>query len=326
MNFKNWVISLIAFCCLSAATARAVGPEVRDNGGLFSTAAIKQADETIRSIQREFRKDLLVETFASVPENRKDDYSRGREEFFAGLVRERAQAARLDGIYVLIMKEPPPHHLRVQVGVGQATRRRAFLAGDRDQLVKLFQTNFREEKYDEGLRAGVAFVEQTLRSNLGNQSSLGSTSKSVAPIREPASRNSSASRDSGWGLLTLGLFIVGGILVVSFLMRLLRGGLGGGGVPGPGGMMSSGGGGFFSSLLAGIGGAMAGNWLYDRFFGNHHDSGDTWASSAADAPASDVGGDFASSGGDVDSGSSFGSSDFDGGTDSGGDFGGGGDA
>ena len=75
----------------------AVGPEVRDTAGLFSTSALKQADETIRGIQREFHKDLLVETFAGVPENRKEDYNRGREEFFAGFVRERAQEARLDG-------------------------------------------------------------------------------------------------------------------------------------------------------------------------------------------------------------------------------------
>jgi hypothetical protein len=66
------------------------------------------------------------------------------------------------------------------------------------------------------------------------------------------------------------------------------------------------------------GGAMAGNWPYDRFTGDnarsHHDSG----SSGNDAP-SDVGGDYSSSGGDV------GRSDFGGGGDvGGGDFGGGG--
>src|SRR6185436_5742106 len=110
----------------------AVGPEVRDNAGLFSPAAVKQADETIRNIQRDFRKELLVETFASVPDSGKDEYARNREEFFANFVRERAQAARLDGIYVLVMKEPPPHRFRIQVGVGQATQQRAFRPGNRD--------------------------------------------------------------------------------------------------------------------------------------------------------------------------------------------------
>ena len=30
------------------------------------------------------------------------------------------------------------------------------------------------------------------------------------------------------------------------------------------------GGGFFSSVLGGLGGALAGNWLYDQFAGGHH--------------------------------------------------------
>ena len=94
-------------------------------------------------------------------------------------------------------------------------------------------------------------------------------------------------------------------------------------MPGSGGMFGGGGGGFFSSLLGGIGGAMAGNWLYDRFFGGNSHSGDNWNSASADAPPSDVGSDFASSGGDVFDNSSSASSDSDSG---GGDFGGGGDA
>ena len=69
---------LVAVCFLSAVSARAVGPEVRDNAGLFSAPAVKQADETIRNIQKNFRKELLVETFASVPESRTNDYARNR--------------------------------------------------------------------------------------------------------------------------------------------------------------------------------------------------------------------------------------------------------
>ena len=46
-------------------------------------------------------------------------------------------------------------------------------------------------------------------------------------------------------------------------------GYGGGGYGGPGG----GGGGFFSSLFGGIGGAMAGNWIYDQFSGRHQGGG-----------------------------------------------------
>ena len=85
---RTLLICLTAAGCLAAVSARAVGPEVRDNAGLFSAATVKQADETIRNIQRDFRKDLLVETFAGVPESRTDDYTRNREEFFASMVHE----------------------------------------------------------------------------------------------------------------------------------------------------------------------------------------------------------------------------------------------
>ena len=316
MNRAILMLCLLAAGGLGAVSARAVGPEVRDSAGIFSASAVKQADETIRKIQREFRKDLLVETFAGVPENRTADYTRNREEFFANFVSERAQSSRLDGIYVVVMKEPPPHRYRIQVGVGQATRQRAFVTSDRDDLVKLLQSSFREDKYDEGLRAGIAFVERTLRNNLHSGSTIqGSSTRQTAPTSSSSSNNSMGS------FLILGLFLVGGIFVVSFIMRLMRGGMGGGGLPGAGGLGGGGGGGFLTSLLGGVGGAIAGSWLYDRFLGGNAHASDSYNANPSDAPSSDVGGDWSSSGGDADS--SSGGGDFGGGGDSGG---GGGDA
>ena len=313
---------LLAVCCLGAVSVQAVGPEVRDNAGIFSATAVKQADETIRNLQRDFRKELLVETFAGVPETRTNDYVRNREEFFTSFVRERAQAARLDGIYVLVMKEPPPHRYRIQVGVGQATRQRAFLPADRDQLVRLLQSSFREDKYDEGLRTAVAFVERTLRSNLQSGAALRQPVQGV-PIRQSAPASSSSSQFSMGSLLMLGLLVVGGVLVVGFIMRILRSGMGGGGGLSGAGGLRGGGGGFFSSLLGGIGGAMAGSWLYDRFLGGNAHASDASNPNQPDASQSDVGGDYSSSGGDVDTGGGGGGGgDFGGG--GGGDFGGGG--
>lgn len=308
---------LLAVCGLGIVSAQAVGPEVRDNAGIFSAPAVKQADEAIRNLQRDFRKELLVETFAAVPDSRTNDYARSREEFFTSFVRERAQAARLDGIYVLVMKEPPPHRYRIQVGVGQATLKRAFQTGDRDQLVRLLQSNFREDKYDEGLSAAVAFVERTLRGNLQSGAAPRPMTQG-APARQSAPASSSSSSFSMGSLLVLGLFVVGGVLVIGFIMRILRSGMGGGsggGLAGAGGLRG-GGGGLFSSILGGIGGAMAGSWLYDRFMSGNAHASDNSNANQPDASQSDVGGDYSSSGGDVDMGG--------GGGGGGGDFGGGG--
>ncbi|MEY2411378.1 MAG: hypothetical protein QOF48_4048 [Verrucomicrobiota bacterium] len=311
-------VVLIVASCWGGSFARAVGPEVRDNSGLFSPAAVKQADETIRAIQRDYHKDLLIETFPAVPEARTNDYARNREEFFSTFVTDRARAARLDGIYVLVMKEPPPHRFRIQVGVGQATRQRAFTTADRDELVRIVQASFRADKYDEALRNGVAYVERTLRNNLQGAAAARPVSDAGGGRQVPDGPATS-SRGSGGSLLILGVFIVGGVILVGFILRLLRRGMGGGsgGLAGAGGM-GGGGGGFFSSLLGGIGGAMAGSWLYDRFLGGNAHASDNYRMNPPDAPPSDVGGDYSSSGGDVDSG---GGGDFGGG---GGDSGGGG--
>ena len=325
IHYRRVLITALLFVGGFATwNASAVGPEVRDSAGIFSANAVKQADETVRRIQKEFRKDLLVETFAGIPDNRTEDYKRNREDFFSNFVRERAQAARIDGIYVLVLKEPPPHRYRIQVAVGQVTRQRAFLSSDRDELVRVLQASFREDKYDDALRSGVAFVERSLRSNLGS-SSVRSTA-AVAPMHSSSSDGggswSSGSSIGSWVILAL-LFLAG-MMVVSFVIRLFRGGMGGGNMAGAGGMgggYGGGGGGFFSSMLGGIGGAIAGSWLYDRFLGGNAHASDRFDSDSSNAPMSDVGGDWSSSGGDVDSGSSGG--DFGGGGDSGG---GGGDA
>ncbi len=86
------------------------------------------------------------------------------------------------------------------------------------------------------------------------------------------------------------IWIVLGILAVFVVIRLLgalfsggnRGGYPGQRAMGPGGpgygqgygpgYGGGGGGGFMSSMFGGIGGALAGNWLYDQFSGRHHDT------------------------------------------------------
>src|SRR5262249_60082715 len=104
--------------------------------------------------------------------------------------------------------------------------------------------------------------------------------------------------------LMIGLLIVGGL----FLLRLLGGLFGanrGYGAPGmmgrpgygPGYGGYGGGGGFWSSMFGGIGGALAGNWLYDQFSGRHH-GGYTDSASHGGQDVPDAGGSDWSTPGD----------------------------
>ncbi|MBL9167756.1 MAG: TPM domain-containing protein [Verrucomicrobiales bacterium] len=305
-----WVLGIVAPQAAMAA------PGVRDDAAVFSSRTVRQADDAARMIQKQLHKELLVETFAGIPEGRSEEYARNREEFFSNLVRDRARSAQLDGIYVLVMKEPPPHRFRIQVGVGPATREKAFLTSNRDELVRIFQSSFREDRFDEGLQNGVAYVERTLRANLRPSAAAGTPSASPNGSWETAAAtNEPSSRGSIGSFLLLGVLLLGGILLVRFLFRMMRGSQGGQ-LAGAGGMGGRGGG-FLTSLLGGIGGVMAGSWLYDRFMGGNAHASDSSMTGPSDNGASDVGGDFSSSGGDVD---------FGGGGDFGGDGGGGGDA
>jgi hypothetical protein len=53
--------------CGFASLPSAVAPEIRDDGKFFSSAALKKADARVREIYRLYDRDVLVETFATVP-------------------------------------------------------------------------------------------------------------------------------------------------------------------------------------------------------------------------------------------------------------------
>jgi len=292
---------------------------VRDQAGLFSSAATQQAEKGINQIYNQFRKELLVEAFAGVPAGRVTDYERDRESFFTSFLQERAREARVDGVYLMILKEAPPHNFRIQVGAGRATRQQLFRQADQDQVVKAVKEGLRSGDYDRALRNAVAAVGDAFRRNAS-----GSLAAAPPTRHSPASGyQTEKSQSSSWTsyLLWAGLILVG-VMVISALFR--RVGRAVSGPPGTAGMPGTGvggGGGLFSSLFGGIAGAMAGSWLYDRFFG-HHGSIDRadggWTS--ADSSGSDLGSDFTSTGADVDDVRQQAESDF---RSSGGDVGGG---
>ena len=127
------------------------------------------------------------------------------------------------------------------------------------------------------------------------RSALSEASAEAPGERLPGSRPPRRGDAGKFGLGTL-LVIGLGIFGVLLLLRVLGGlfnrgagypaqmGMGGmrpGMGPGPGyggpgyGYGGPRGGGFFSGMLGGLGGALAGNWLYDQFSGRHAGAGHT---------------------------------------------------
>jgi uncharacterized membrane protein YgcG len=351
---------------LRTSPALALDPGVKDAGQFFSADTVTKADAQIQEIKKEHGKDLMLETFASIPEERKSaweaakDDKDARTKFFSGWLDDRAHALGVDGVYVLIVKDPG--HLEVKAGV--KTRQQAFTQANQDKLRDILLDAFKAKNYDEGLLKGVEYFGETLKKNLGGvkaqtsadifRGTPGSSVGTNAPPRWGSSTPSpsspagtlppSASRStpsfSGSGLMWIIVVIIGAILIVRILSRLggprnYGGGPGYG--PGPGqnpgygggyggggsygGGGGGGGGGFFRSVLGGMFGGAAGSYFYDRM-AHRNDTVNPPNTGGGTFPGSQDTG--ASSGGDFGPPPTSSGGDF--GGSSGGDFGSSGDS
>ncbi len=276
----------------------------------------------------------------------------GKDKFFSKWAVQRARAAGVQGIYVFICRDPA----ELKIEVDDQTLRRGFTAENRRQLAKDMLALLKQKKYDQALLDAVDFVASTLRKNLGaGRAEAPLSTRAAPPAGQPLARVG-GSGILGW--VCVGFAALAALWVVFAILRAITGFGSGGGYgrqgpgPGPGygggpgfggGGYGGGGGGFLSSMLGGMFGAAAGNWISNSFFGGGHRSDWGGGSQAFGGPPADQGdnqsdqtgsgqftsgdsggsfddtsGDSGGGGGDAgDSGGSFG--------DSGGDFGGGGD-
>jgi uncharacterized membrane protein YgcG len=144
-----------------ADEARAVAPEIKDDGKFFSAEAIKKANKQIKEIARKYDKDLLIETFAAVPGDQsarvKAMSSEERDKFFLNWATDRAESAVVNGVYILISKDPSRLEIVITKKARSIIDKQAF-----DKLRELLLKNFREKHYDEGLQAAVDFVREKL--------------------------------------------------------------------------------------------------------------------------------------------------------------------
>lgn len=150
-----------AAALLFVGTALAVAPEIRDEGKFFSAETLKKADEHIREIYRKHGQDVLIETYKTVPgedvEKLKALDNRGRREFFLKFAKGRATERVVNGVYVLIVREP--RFLLVGItGRGE----RAFSREFRDKAEEGMIAEFAKGRFDDGLQGLVKMVEQKL--------------------------------------------------------------------------------------------------------------------------------------------------------------------
>ena len=302
---------------------------------MFSEGAVKKAQAELDRIERTTHIPVVIETIDKVPQPRCGASPAAKKRAIDELAVQRDKKIRDEGIYLLISKDD---HLNSNVLVRQ--RIAALIPIEkRDAIRDAFIEGFRKRDFDGGLTHGVQAVERALEgASVGHNAAQAPGGLPLAP------------RARG-GQSTMGTFllIILGIFGVLLVLRLLGGlfgrsagagypnQMGGMGMPrpgmGPGGPGYYGGGpgyggrggGIFSSVLGGLGGALAGNWLYDQFSGRHGNVNSADAVHSADYASGvpDQGGDAIVGADDDPAG---GASWDDGGTTDtgGGDWGGGG--
>jgi len=312
--------------------------EVKDDTALFTTSALQQADQITRQFKQKYGKEMLVEVFAEIPAELRSQYSPDRKnQFFSNWMKRRFQDLKVDGIYILITRNPS----HIQVDAGGKTRERAFTQQNIDQLTNVLAARFRNKEFDQGLLDAVNYVDRTLASNVGVASASPNTANPQYHYQAPGAGSAPPDRPAtGSGMSWIWWVLLIGIAIF-ILSRFLRGrapgsrmstqqypggGPAGGYPPGsyPPGNYPPQGSGFGRGIMGGLLGGMAGGWLFDKM--SHRDQGSGYAPPQGPPGFSDPGlgndqGMGASGGSGADFGDSGGGSGADGG---GGDMGGGG--
>lgn len=136
--------------------------DVRDDGNYFSKATIDKANDIIRDIRKDTSKDVVVETFGDAG-NRKDVLKgSGGKKALQEWAAERARALKVNGVFILLCKDPP----RIQVEAGVETREKAFTTADTEKLFGILRDHFKDKKFDDGLIAGLHFTQEKMKENL----------------------------------------------------------------------------------------------------------------------------------------------------------------
>ena len=129
LSLVRWTLmpAVVLGWLLAGGQAIAAVPEVRDDGHFFKPETLKKANDIIREIHDEFKQDLVIETFQTPPggeekaKQLKATTGEARERFFKDWLRQRAEAERVGGVYVLICRSPG----HVEVGTGPNTEAKA---------------------------------------------------------------------------------------------------------------------------------------------------------------------------------------------------------
>src|SRR5579871_2418373 len=162
------LLALLLLGALSPGRSAAAAPEVKDNAHLFSDKAVREANDIIKEVAERTHRDVVVETYATIPPEKQGEYNRipkddkaAHNRFFVNWLEERARAVKANGVFILICKKPG----HVQVEAGDETRKHDFTREDSQQLSDILAQKFGKNDFDGGLIAALEMAKETLETN-----------------------------------------------------------------------------------------------------------------------------------------------------------------
>ena len=345
-NIRHWMAfaGLLLLPWTSLRRVGAADSRIIDEAAIFSPSAIKDAEEALFKVKTKSKLPITIQT-------RKSAEGQAPDKLAINLAKSNAG----DGLYLLILKDDR----KIEMLWSNSFKGR-ITNDDRDQVRKAISDEFKKSDWDSGLKQGVAKLVI-----LAERFPIGEALIPAKPA--PGVRQNNAGQNQalpvrqaqgGIGIITILMLGLGLFILVRIVRGLMGGGgsYSGGGGPGmgrgqgygggPGYGGGGGGGGFFSGMLGGLGGAVLGNWAYDKLSGHGHDqnhaglgqgsesgggvlggSGESQSTEAGQWSGADDGGDWGrqddSSGSGGWSGGDSGGGDWSGSDSGGGDSGGG---
>lgn len=267
--------------------------DLRDDAGMFSRDAVTRAKDAISKIEATYQvpvRVVTINTRGGLPP--------------ADLAKDRFRELGGRGFMVLFVKQDRDILFR-----GDASLASRFTRERQDSLRAAFAEQFKKGEFDAGLLKGLDSIKTILAATpVSGTLPLAAEREPVKgqagqaappPARAPAKAGQAqaappvkAQAQQPWGLGTWIILGVG-IFAALIVFKLIGNALGGGGNrgyagqpamgmnrpmpgagpgygPAPGYGGGGGGGGFMTGMLGGLGGALAGNWLYNQFSGHHN--------------------------------------------------------
>jgi uncharacterized membrane protein YgcG len=154
-------VALLAALGLCAPALAVFPPALKDDGKFFSKEGAEKANQKIREIYEKYKKDVVVETIATLTADQEKKIKEdGEAKFFAKHTSDRGKEIGLNGVYILVCKKPK--YLRVHMD--PETQKHAFTASNRAATVGKIVARFKEDEFDAGLLDGLKEIGSILES------------------------------------------------------------------------------------------------------------------------------------------------------------------